>query len=312
MFHFLQNIVYLAALMATLFAAPVEAKTRYNVWAKEKIRYNYERVQTDPYNAKLRMLLGNAYFADGDLIRALAQIEQAIELDSAYAEAHCNLAIVLQAQSRATDAEISYRRALDLDSTLVDAMAGLGTLLCRRLQHGEGIDYLSKTLEYDAQRDDARFNLGVAFHRVGDYRRAVEQLEALRARYVEFPGSDRALSQAYFSRGLVLFDAQLVSDAITFFDKATALHEHADMHYAAGLAHMKLEDLPAAETAFARAIEMETDHVPALHNLAVLYEHTGRLEMATALLNRVVELTPHLATIDAARNASYDETILME
>ena len=312
MFRLLQQSVWSAALLATLFAASLEAKTRYNVWAKEKIRYNYERVQTDPYNAELRVLLGNAYFADGDLIRALAQIEQAIELDSAYAEAHCNLAIVLQAQSRATDAEASYRRALDLDSTLVDAMAGLGTLLCRRLQHGEGIDYLAKTLEFDARRDDARFNLGVAYHRVGDYRRAVEQLETLRARHFEFPGSDRALSQAYFARGLVLFDAKLPTEAITFFDKATALREHADVHYAAGLAHMRLADLPAAETAFARAIEMETDHVPALHNLAVLYEQTGRLEMATPLLNRVVELTPHLATIDAARNASYDETILME
>ncbi len=309
--RFLPILIWLVVLLGLLSESAV-AKTRYNVWAKEKIRYHHDRVQSDPYNAELRVLLGNAYFADGDLIRASAEIVRAIELDSGYAEAHCNLGIVLEAQSRATDAEASYRRALDLDSTLVEAMAGLGTLLCRSLRHGEGIDHLARTLELDARRDDARFNLGIAYHKVGDYRRAIEQLEILRERYFEFPGSDRALSQAYFARGLVLFDATLLSQALTFFEKSVALRRHADVHYAMGLVYLKQEDLSSAEEAFSLAVEMESDHVPALHNLAFVYEQTDRLELAAPLLHRVVELTPHLVTIDAARNATYDEKILME
>ncbi|HJN28823.1 MAG TPA: tetratricopeptide repeat protein [Candidatus Latescibacteria bacterium] len=309
--HNVSRYIFLV-LLITLVHSPTGAKTRYNVWAKEKVRYHHERVQKDPYNAELRVLLGNAYFADGDYIRASAEMGHAIELDSLYAEAYCNLGIVLQAQSRRTEAERAYRRALDLDSFLVEAMAGLGTLLCRSLRHGEGIDYLAKTIELDGRRDDARFNLGVAYHRVGDYRRAVAQLEILRERHFEFPGSARALSQAYFARGLVLFDAELIKQALTFFDKSSDLREHADVRYAMGLAHLKQEDLVAAEYSFARAIELEPDHVPALHNLAVVYEQTDRPHMATPLLNQVVQLTPHLATIDAARNATYDETVLME
>lgn len=293
-------------------ADSVTAKTRYNVWAKEKIRYHYARVQSDPFNAELRVLLGNAYFADTDLVRASKEIERAIELDSTYAAAHCNLAIVRQAQSRQTEAEASYRRALTLDSTLVEAMAGLGTLLCRTQRHGEGIDHLVRTLALDARRDDARFNLAVAYHRVGDYRRAVEQLESLRQRHHEFPGSGRALSQAYFARGLVLLDAQQIPEALEFFERSMALREHADVRYAAGLAHLKRQDPAAAEKAFARAVELEPDHVPALHNLAVVYEQAGHPELAAPLLEQVLLLTPHLMTIDAARNAKYDEKILME
>ena len=299
-------------LLTGLLLGPAQAKTRYNVWAKEKIRYLHVRVQSDPYNAQLRVLLGNAYFADGDLLRATVEIERAIELDSTYAEAHCNLGIARQTQSRSTEAEASYRRALVIDSTLVEAMAGLGTLLCRSLRHGEGIDYLARTLELDARRDDARYNLSVAYHRVGDYRRAVEQLETLRRRHHEFPGSRRALSQAYFARGLVLFDAQQTVEALTFFGQSIELRDHADVQYAAGLAYMKLEDLAGAEVAFARAVDLEPDHVPAMHNLANIYELTGRLDLAAALLEQVVLLTPHLLTIDAARSASYDEAILMK
>ncbi|MEE3262311.1 MAG: tetratricopeptide repeat protein, partial [Candidatus Latescibacterota bacterium] len=115
-----------------------------------------------------------------------------------------------------------------------------------------------------------------------------------------------------FARGLILFDAELIKQALTFFDKSSDLREHADVRYAMGLVHLKQEDLVAAEYSFARAIELEPDHVPALHNLAVVYEQTDRPHMATPLLNQVVQLTPHLATIDAARNVTYDETVLME
>ena len=101
-------------------------------------------------------------------------------------------------------------------------------------------------------------------------------------------------------------------EALTFFGQSIELRDHADVRYGAGLAYMKLEDLDGAEAAFTRAVELEPDHVPALHNLANVYELTGRAQLAAPLLEQVVLLTPHLLTIDAARSARYDETILME
>ena len=111
--------------------AIAESKERYNMWAKEKVRYLSDRVRSDPHNAQLRVLLGNALYEDGHNYEAETQLEKALELQANFAEAHCNLAVILHAESRLGEAEKHYEIALNLDTTLVEAWAGLGTLWCR-------------------------------------------------------------------------------------------------------------------------------------------------------------------------------------
>lgn len=300
-------------LLSILLALPGGAKERYNVWAKEKIRYHHVRVQQDPFNAQKRVVLANAYFADGDYWTAAKELEKAIELEADYPEAHCNLGVVRHAQSMIVEAETAFREALRLDSTLVDAMAGLGTMLSRNGRRAEGIVYLERTLQHDELHHDARYNLGVAYHKVGDYRRALEHLEKLHGKYPGFPGVSHALSQAYFARGLTLLQAKLATDALVMFGKSAQLRDDTpSVHYARGLAHLRLEELDAAEQAFLAAVELDEDHVPALHNLAYILDLTGREPDAEAYYRRVIRLTPHLETIEAARNANYDEKILLE
>ena len=302
-----------ALLLLSLLALPGVAKERYNVWAKEKIRYHDSRVKQDPYNAQLRVLLANAYYGDGSYFEAALQLEKAIELEADYAEAHCHLGIVKHAQSMVVDAERHYREALRLDSTLVDAMAGLGTMMCANGRRAEGIQFLERTLSHDGLRDDARFNLGVAYHKVGDYRRAIDHLQRLYKRSPGYPGLDHGLAQACFARGLTLLQAKLPADALVFLRRSEELRQDAaNVHYAEGLAHLGLEDLAAAETAFVAAIRLDEDHVPALHNLAQVLDLQGRHTEAEGFYQRVALLTPHLDTIEAARNATYDEKILLD
>ncbi len=302
-----------ALLLLALMTTSGAAKERYNVWAKEKIRYHHDRVMKDPYNAQLRVLLANAFYSDGSFYEAAQQLEKALTLEPNYPEAHCNLGIVRDAQSMVSDAELHYRRALAMDSTLVDAMAGLGTLLCANGRRAEGIELLESTLVHDKRRDDARFNLGVAYHKVGDYRKATTHLKRLFERHPGYPGVSRGLSQAYFARGLTLLQAELPQEALAFFRKSSTLRQDAaNVYYAEGLAHLRLKDLAAAEAAFVAAVQLDEDHVPALHNLAHVLDLTGCFEDAAGYYLRVARLTPHLGTIEAARNATYDEKILLE
>jgi tetratricopeptide (TPR) repeat protein len=305
--------LFVAALALLVVAGPTAAKERYNVWAKEKIRFHVDKVRSDPYNPQLRVLLANAFFGDGDYWKAATELEKAIELDPEYPEAHSNLGVVRHAQSMLADAESHYREALRLDSTLVDAMAGLGTMLCANGRRAEGIEFLEMTLVHDGRRDDARFNLAVAYHKVDDYLKAIEHLEKLYERSPGFPGVRRGLSQAYFARGLVLLQAEMPDRALTLFGQSEELRDDApNLFYAKGLAHLDLDDLGAAERAFARAVSLDEEHVPALHNLAFVLEQTGRAAEAEPYYRRVARLTPHIQTIEAARHASYDEKILLE
>ena len=300
------------ALLVCGSSEELEAKERYNHWAKEKIRFHWQRVQRDPDNIEMRILLSQAYYEDGKYFEAEKHLKRALELEPEYAEAHCNLAIVLQAQARRRDARKHFEVALGIDSTLVEAMEGLGTLLCAMEKQGLGIQYLEKVLAFEPQRIGARFNVAVAYHKVGDFRMAISHLERLMKEPVQYPGSEKALSQAYFSRGLTLLQAKQPQEAIGVFTRALDYYiDDGDVHFAIGIAHLKLEHLRDAELAFASAVELNDRHVPALHNLATIFERTDRPEKARQYYERVTELTPHMNDIEAARNASYDEEFLL-
>lgn len=295
-----------------LLTFEVAAKERYNHWAKEKIRFHYQRVQREPHNVGLRVLLSQAYYDDGKYSEAEEQLNRALELEPDYAEAHCNLAIVLQALTRMPEAREHFEVALALDSTLVEAMAGLGTLLCATNRQGLGIKYLEKVLELDPQRISARFNIAVAYHKIGDTRMAITHLERMMEEPVKYPGSEKALGQAYFTRGLTLLQAKKPEEALVTFAKAFQYAtDDEDLYFAIGISHLKLEQLANAEQAFASAVELDARHVPALHNLATVCERTNRPDEARVYYERVQDLTPHLDSIEAVRNAQYDEEFLL-
>ena len=294
-------------------AAAGEAKEGgYNLWTKERIRYLHQRTMQEPDSAGLQVMISKAYFEDGQPRKAEKHLRLALEMEPDFAEAHCNLAVILHAQRRLSGARQHYEAALAADSTMVPAMAGLGTLLCGTNRKVLGMEYLERVLILDPTRLKARYNLAVAYHQVGEFGNAIEHLHTLLAEQPGYPGGRNALSQVYFSRGLILLGANKPQQSLEFFERALEGGEDDDFYFAAGIAHLKMKDLEGAEHAFSSAIELNSEHVPALHNLATVFELTDRAEMAWRYYDRVRALAPHINSIEAARMATYDETYLME
>ena len=290
-----------------------QGKEGYNLWTKERIRYLLKRSKSEPDNVDLLVMLSMAYYNDSQPRTAEKHLRRALELEPEYAKAHCNLAVMLHAQRRLGDARLHYEAALAADSTMVEAMAGLGTLLCRTDREGRGIDYLERVLFLDPSRLKTRYNLAVAYHQVGDFTRSIAHLRTLLTEQPAYPGGRQALAQAYFSRGLNLLQAKKPQASLEFFRRALENdRDDDDFHFAAGIAHMRLGDMSQAELAFSAAIELNEEHVPALHNLATVYERTGQTAAALRCYDRVRVLAPHIESIEAAREATYDETYLME
>jgi len=301
------SLIVLAACFST-----GEGKEGYNLWTKERVRYLLERTKREPENANLHVMISKAYFEDRQPRRAEKHLRMALKMEPNFAEAHCNLAVMLHAQRRLSGARQHYEAALAADSTMVEAMAGLGTLLCGTNRRGEGIQQLERVLELDPSRHKARYNLSVAYHKVGDYVKAIEHLHHLLAEQPGYPGCRHALAQAYFSRGLILLNAKQPEESLGFFDNALERDSDDDFHFAKGIAYLRMGEMKAAEQSFAAAIKMNDEHVPALHNLATVFELTDRPSEAWQCYDRVRVLTPHIDTIEAARAARYDEAYLME
>ena len=87
---------------------------------------------------------------------------------------------------------------------------------------------------------------------------------------------------------------------------------NSNMFFAKGLAHLEADDLHSAERAFKKAVEIERDYIPALHNLGLVYERQGRLDEAEAAYLRVQELAPHMSSIEAVKHTTYDVKYLVE
>ena len=101
----------LLALLYSEGQAQLQDKRGYNLWAKEKIRYLNAKVTINPYNPQLRVLLANAYFDDGQKYEAKRLLLEALQLDPDYAEAHCNLAVMLHGQGYDREAQAPLRRS---------------------------------------------------------------------------------------------------------------------------------------------------------------------------------------------------------
>jgi len=303
----------LLALLCSESQAQRQDKRTYNLWSKEKIRYLNAKVTIEPYNPQLRVLLANAYFDDGQKYEAKRLLLEALQLDPNYAEAHCNLAVILHVQGYDREAEHHYEEALRLDSLMVEAMAGLGTLLCRTERQAEGLEYLEKVIAVQPDHVSARFNMAAAYHKVGDFKKSIEHLETLLQVDFTYRGARRALARAYYSLGLVRLQAQQPELALTVLAKAVEYEQdNESMFFAKGLAHLDSGDLAEAEAAFRQVIALSADHIPALHNLGAICEKTERYAEAVQYYGRVQQLAPHLATIEAVKHASYNVNYLIE
>ena len=301
------------SLLAVGAEAQREGKRRYSLWAKEKIRYLNAKITVDPYDRHLRVLLANAYFEDGQKYEAKEQLTEALVLDPNYAEAHCNLAVILQGQGYKNEAKHHFEEALRLDSLMVEAMAGYGALLCRIERQAEGLEYLEKVVVMQPDHVGARFNMAVAYHKVGDFRKSIEHLEILLRTDFKYPGGRRALARAYYSLGLLRLQAQQPDLALEVLAKAVEYEQDSeDMFFAKGLAHMDGGDLLGAEEAFKQVVVLEPDHIPALHNLATVCEKLDRFEEAAEYYLKVQQLAPHLSTIEAVKHATYKVEYLLE
>ncbi len=289
-----------------------QGKEGYNLWTKERVRYLLERTKREPENAGLHVMISKAYFEDSQPRKAEKHLHLALEMEPSFAEAHCNLAVMLHAQRRLSGARQHYEAALVSDSTMVEAMAGLGTLLCGTNRPVLGIQHLERVWVLDPSQLKARYNLAVAYHQVGDFEKAIEHLRSLLAEQPGYPGGRHALAQAHFSRGLILLGAKMPEESLEFFENALEGGRDDDFFFAKGIAHLRMGEMQQAERAFSSAIELNEEHLPALHNLATVFELTDRTAKARHYYDRVRVLAPHIDSIDAARAAIYDEAYLME
>ena len=175
-----------------------------------------QAISRDDRNARSHNNLGNAQLALGQIEVALASYCLAGKLEPSLFDAHFNRATALLQIHRPFEAEVSLKRALELQVKNSDAWCNLGLALHAQRQLTPAREAFEEAIRLRPQFAEAHANLGAIWREFGNLSSAETELRlALR--------HDNSLGEAYVNLGDVFVDA---NDYLRAIDSYTAALKH--------------------------------------------------------------------------------------
>ena len=129
----------------------------------------------DDSSADAHAALAAAYWSLFKFADAEVEFKRTIELNSNLPNAHHWYGLFLSWENRDQEAISHLRRAVELDPLNLQYNSNLGQVLCNAHQYEACIDQLKKTLEMDANFSYAHSMLRVAYRDIGKYDLSLEQ-----------------------------------------------------------------------------------------------------------------------------------------
>jgi protein O-GlcNAc transferase len=242
-------------------------------------------------NTSLLNLAGVCARAIGDLSKAEAMFKSAIACDPGYANAHCNLGLVLHDLEQLPEAETAFLTAISLQPNHVDALINLGNLRQSLHRPLEAEKAYRDALNLAPTNVNALYNFGLMLSTSG---RSKEAEATLRKALDLQPN----LTEAYNDLGNVLMDMLRYDEADTAYQKAIAMQpDFADAYCNIGLLLLERRRYEAALAAFRRCIEIEPGHPDALINSANLLSLGGHFIQAEEIYRVALSVKPDSANL---------------
>lgn len=120
---------------------------------------------------------GLDYFAKKKWKPALADLDEALELEPDNAEYYITRGLILLQQDEDDEAEIDFADGLRLDRTQWLAHYGRGIIAFKQENYQTAIDQFSRAQHVAPERPEVYFYRAVAFHEMGNSAEAVRDME---------------------------------------------------------------------------------------------------------------------------------------
>jgi tetratricopeptide (TPR) repeat protein len=233
----------------------------------------------------------SAYFYQGVTLQQQANLKEAeisfrkaLELDPNYAEARVNLGLVLNQQGKLDPAINEFRQAIRINPKLAPAHFNLGVALQAQGEIKAAIASYKEAIRINPDYAEANYNLGIALKNQGKEKEAI-------ASYKEAIRINPNYSAAYVKLGATLADQGKNDEAIAQLRKAIRVNpQDAEAYNNLGVALHKENDLTRAISMWEEAIRLNPNYAEAHHNLGVALASQGKLEDAIATLKQASQL----------------------
>ncbi|MEM9057309.1 MAG: XrtA/PEP-CTERM system TPR-repeat protein PrsT, partial [Pseudomonadota bacterium] len=234
-----------------------------------------------------QMLLGAANIARGELEQAEMHLSAVLAAQPENVRARKLLAQTRMRQNRPTDAVEALRPVMQSGAGDTELFGLMARATLRSGDESGGLSWFAESLEADPDNPDLKLDLAAGYLTAGDADSALEVLNALPADGDE-PNYRREMLTV-----MALLEKQDYETGKQRIDDLLALDEGAwQVHNLAGGFYLAATDSDKARFHLNRALELRTDNVPALLNLAKLEVDEQRPEIADALLANFETVNP--------------------
>ncbi len=249
-----------------------------------------EILNRDPNNSDALQLLGTLADQCGQHEQAIELIGRAIECSSRpLAGWHNNLGEAHRKLRQFDEAEVCYRKALELEPSHAGAHNNLGLVMLNLGRPAEAVSCFNSALRVQPNSAEARRNLATAAHQSGDVQAAIGHLrQAIQAKpqYVK----------AHHALGLLLHETGQLDEASESLRHAVRIKpDFAEAHHALSMVLHESGRTAEAVSSLERVLQIQPDNAEAHNDLANLLRDQRQLSKAIAHHQQAVRLQPNSA-----------------
>ena len=256
----------------------------------EAIAEYQEALQINPDYGDAHINLGSALLQAARLDEAIAQLQKALQIKPNYAAAHYNLGVALRQKGRVDEAIAQLQKALQIKPGFAEAHYSLGNALCQNGRMDEAIIHYQEALQINPDYADAQFNLGNALLQKGQADEAVTHFQ----RALEINPNKAGI---HLNLGLCFYRLGRMEEAISQYQTALQL-EPADPAVQNDLAWILATCPQASLRNGTKAVELAQQandlaggkNPIILHTLAAAFAEAGRFSEAVETAQRALHL----------------------
>ena len=225
----------------------------------------------------------------GKLKDAELSIRKAIEIEPDYVEGHLNLGILFNDIGKLKEAAISFRKVIEIKPDFAKVHLKLGNLY-KALNKFEDAEFsYRKAIEIKPDYPEGHLNLGVLFNDIGK----LQDAEIAFRKVIDIK-PDFAI--AHSNLGSILNSLGKLKEAEISCRKAIEIKpDYAEGYLNLGIIYKDLGKLKEAEISCRKAIEIKPDFAEAYSTLGSLLKDLYKLEEAELSYRKAIEIKPDFA-----------------
>jgi len=261
---------------------------RQKGYFQEALREYEKAIDGGEANAEVLQAMLELYLLQRDTGAAIATADRFAREFSPTAKTWNGRGVALQLEGRHAEAEQSYARALEIDSSYPFAQNNLGVLRWHQNDTKGAINAFRRALQAPNPPVEARLNLALGLFRRKHTELALEAYRQVLSSAPEHP-------VAWNGIGLILVDLEKYSDARNAFARAIQANpDFAEAHYNMSFTLSNLGDFASALRETKRALALDPMYTPQKLELAIELPHEEiRLTVAPPITEKD-ESTEHV------------------